>query len=97
MPSAMLQTDFRSWDVNITLLAQLVERYRFGLGYRIAGSVNVLLGMEIVEGLQIGYTYELPANGLIRESYGSHEVYLAYGFDILKPKRTNRYKSVRYL
>ena len=97
MPSAMLQTDFRSWDVNITLLAQLVERYRFGLGYRIAGSVNVLLGMEIVDGLQIGYTYELPANGLIRESYGSHEVYLAYGFDILKPKRTNRYKSVRYL
>ena len=32
-----------------------------------------------------------------RESYGSHELYLAYSFDILKPKRTNRYKSVRYL
>jgi hypothetical protein len=41
--------------------------------------------------------YELPANGLIRESYGSHEVYLAYGFNVLRPKRTNRYKSVRYL
>lgn len=97
MPSAMLQTDFAGWDVNLTMLAQLNNRYRFGLGYRIAGSVNVLLGMDIINGLQVGYTYELPANGLIRESYGSHELYLAYGFNVLKPKRTNRYKSVRYL
>lgn len=97
MPSAMLQTDFAGWDVNLTMLAQLNNRYRFGLGYRIAGSVNILLGMDIINGLQVGYTYELPANGLIRESYGSHELYLAYGFNILKPKRTNRYKSVRYL
>jgi hypothetical protein len=97
MPSAMLQTDFRGWDVNLTMLAQLQERYRFGLGYRIAGSVNVIFGMEIVSGLELGYTYELPANGLIRESYGSHEVYLAYGFNVMRPKNTNRYKSVRYL
>ena len=97
MPSAMLQTDFAGWDVNLTMVAQLNNRYRFGLGYRIAGSVNVLLGMDIINGLQVGYTYELPANGLIRESYGSHELYLAYGFNVLKPKRTNRYKSVRYL
>ena len=97
MPSAMVQTDFAGWDVNLTVLAQLNERYRFGLGYRIAGSVNILLGMDIIDGLQLGYTYELPANGLMRESYGSHEVYLAYGFNVLKPKRTNRYKSVRYL
>lgn len=97
MPSAMLQTDFRGWDVNITMLAQLQERYRFGLGYRIAGSVNVIFGMEIVSGLELGYTYELPANGLIRESYGSHEVFLAYGFNVMRPKNTNRYKSVRYL
>lgn len=97
MPSAMLQTDFRGWDLNLTMLAQLQKRYRLGLGYRIAGSVNVILGMEIVSGLELGYTYELPANGLTRESYGSHEVYLAYGFNILRPKNTNRYKSVRYL
>jgi hypothetical protein len=97
MPSAMLQTDFVGWDVNLTMMAQVSERYRFGLGYRLAGSVNILLGMDIIDGLQVGYTYELPANGLIRESYGSHELYLAYGFNILKPKRTNRYKSVRYL
>ena len=97
LPSMMVMTDFISWDVNLTMLAQLKKRYRFGLGYRIAGSVNILLGLEIVNGLQLGYTYELPANALIKESFGSHELYLAYGFDILKPKNTNKYKSVRYL
>ena len=97
LPSAMLMTDFRGWDLNLTMLAQLQKRYRFGLGYRLTGSVNVVLGMDIVNGLQLGYTYELPANGLIRESYGSHEIYLSYGFNVLKPKHTNKYKSVRYL
>ena len=96
-PSVMVMTDFSNWDVNLTMLAEVKERYRFGMGYRIAGSVNVLLGMDIINGLQLGYTYELPANKLIRGTYGSHELYLAYGFNILKPKRTNKYKSVRYL
>ena len=97
MPSMMVQTDFRGWDVNVSMLAQVQNRFRFGLGYRIAGSVNVILGMDIINGLQLGYTYELPANSLIKESYGSHELYLAYGFNILKPKHTNKYKSIRYL
>lgn len=96
-PSAMLMTDFRSWDLNMNLMCEYKERYRWGLGYRVGGSVAVLLGMDIISGLQLGYTYELPTNKLLLESYGSHEIYLAYGFDILKPKRNNRYKSVRYL
>lgn len=96
-PSAMVMTDFASWDINLTLMCDYRDRYRWGLGYRIAGSVNILLGIDVISGLQIGYCCELPTNKLLLESYGSHEIYLAYGFDILKPKRTNKYKSVRYL
>ena len=96
-PSAMVMSDFVSWDVNLTLMCDYKDRYRWGLGYRIAGSVNILLGIDIIPGLQLGYSFELPTNKLLLESYGSPELYLAYGFDILKPKRTNKYKSVRYL
>ena len=96
-PSAMVMSDFVSWDVNMTLMCDYKDRYRWGLGYRIAGSVNILLGIDIISGLQLGYSCELPTNKLLLESYGSHEIYLAYGFDILKPKRTNKYKSIRYL
>ena len=96
-PSAMVMSDFSSWDVNVTLMCDYKDRYRWGLGYRIAGSVNILLGVDIISGLQLGYSCELPTNKLLLESYGSHEIYLAYGFNILKPKRTNKYKSIRYL
>ena len=96
-PSMMVMSDFSSWDINLTLMCDYKDRYRWGLGYRIAGSVNILLGIDIIPGLQLGYTCELPANSQMLESYGSHELYLAYGFNILKPKRTNKYKSIRYL
>ena len=96
-PSAMVMSDFVSWDVNLTLMCDYKDRYCWGLGYRIDGSVNILLGIDIISGLHLGYSCELPTNKLMLESYGSHEIYLAYAFDILKPKRTNKYKSVRYL
>ena len=96
-PSMMLMTDFTSWDIDLNLMCEYKNRYRWGIGYRIAGSINLLLGIDIVSGLQLGYSCELPHNGLLLESYGTHEIYLAYCFDILKPKRTNKYKSVRYL
>jgi len=96
-PSVMVMTDFVNWDVNLTMLAEVKERFRFGAGYRIAGSVNLLFGVDIVSGLQLGYTYELPANRLLKATYGSHELFLAYGFNVLKPNRTNKYKSIRYL
>ena len=97
IPSAILQTDFSSWDLNLNLMMEYKERYRWGVSYRVLGNVAVLLGVEIISGLDLGYTYELPTSKLLLESYGSHEIYLSYGFDILRPKRTNRYKSVRYL
>lgn len=96
-PTAMVMTDFRSWDVNMTLMCDYKERYRWGLGYRIAGSVNILANVDVISGLTIGYSCELPTNKLMLESYGTHEIYLAYSFDILRPRRTNKYKSVRYL
>lgn len=96
-PSMMVMTDFKGWDINLTLMCDFKDRYRWGLGYRIDGSVNILLGVEIISGLNLGYSCELPTNKLMLESYGSHELMLSYGFDILKPKRTNKYKSVRYL
>lgn len=96
-PSAMLMTDFRSWDLNLSFMCEMKERYRWGVSYRIGSNVAVLLGIDIISGLSLGYTYELPTNKLLLESYGSHEIYLAYGFNILKPKRVNKYKSIRYL
>ncbi|MBR1929072.1 MAG: PorP/SprF family type IX secretion system membrane protein [Paludibacteraceae bacterium] len=96
-PSAFVMTDFTSWSIALTALVQYKDKYRWGLTYHIADDVALLFSVDIISGLTLGYTYELPTSSLLKESYGSHEVYLAYGFDILKPKRNNKYKSIRYL
>lgn len=97
IPSALLQTDFRSWDADVSLMTEYLEKYRWGLSYRVLGGVGILLGVEIFNGFDLGYTYELPTSKLMVESFGSHEIYLSYSLDILRPKRTNQYKSVRFL
>jgi type IX secretion system PorP/SprF family membrane protein len=96
-PSMMVQTDFREWDITLAWMTEYKERYRWGLSYRILANVGVYLGMDIISGLALNYCYELPTSKLLLESWGSHELYLAYQFNILRPKRNNRYKSVRYL
>ena len=96
-PSAMLMTDFASWNLDLTLMTEFKQRYRWGLSYRVLDRVGLLLGMEIISGLELGYNYELPTSKLLLESYGNHEIYLSYGFNIIRPKRTNKYKSVRFL
>ncbi len=96
-PSAMVMTDFVGWDVNLNAMLEIKEKYRCGVAYRIGANVGILLGLDIIPGLALGYTYELPTTKLLLESYGSHEIYLAYGFDILKHKQNNKYKSIRYL
>lgn len=96
-PSALLMTDFTSWDLTLSWMTEYKEKYRWGISYRVGANVAVLIGMDIINGLALGYTYELPTSKLLIESFGSHEIYLAYGFNIIRPKRNNRYKSVRYL
>ena len=97
LPSAMVMTDFAAWDVDLVFQAELKERFRFGMSYRVASSVGVLLSVDIITGLTLGYTYELSTSKLLLESYGSHEIYLSYGFNVIKPKRNSKYKSIRFM
>ena len=96
-PSAMVYTDFASWQYNLSLLLEYKQRFRGGLGMRLQDAVIVMLGMDIISGLSIGYAYELPTSKIIMGSSGSHELYLSYGFNILRQKKNSKYKSIRIL
>ncbi len=94
-PSAMLKTDFRSWQAEVSGLLEYNKRVRGGISYRFGDAFVFILGMDVISGLRLGYSYDLPTSKLIR-SGGSHEVYLRYSF---KPQFTkkNKYKSDRIL
>lgn len=94
-PSAMVKTDFCSWQAEVSGLLEYNKRMRGGISYRFGDAFVFILGMDVISGLRLGYSYDLPTSKLIR-SGGSHEVYLRYSF---KPQFTkkNKYKSDRIL
>lgn len=97
-PTALLQTDFATWSMSVTAMMEYGQKYRGGLMWRLQDAVGLLLGMDVVAGLSVGYAYELPTTRLLNHGvWGSHEIYLAYSFDILRQKNTSRYKSIRIL
>lgn len=55
------------------------------------------VGIELKNGLKIGYSYDVPASSFSRNYGGSHELSLAYQFDLRIDKKGKGYKSVRFL
>lgn len=96
-PSALIYTDFRSWQMQISMLLDYKNKYWGGLAYSIQDAVSFTFGAEIISGLNIGYCYGLPASSMIKATHGSHELFLSYEFDVFRPKQNNRHKSIRLL
>ena len=96
-PSVLLYTDFVSWQAQISLLLDYKNKFWGGLAYSIQDAISFSFGAEIIDGLQLGYCYDLPASSMIRATHGSHELYISYDFNIFKPKYNQKHKSIRLL
>ena len=96
-PSALLYTDFVSWQAQISLLIDYKNKFWGGIAYSIQDAISLSFGTEIIDGLQLGYCYDLPASSMITATHGSHELYLSYDFNIFKPKYNQKHKSIRLL
>lgn len=96
-PSIMMETDGASFQTDINLLTYYKKRYWGGIGYRLQDAVMLSVGIELKNGLKIGYTYDVPASAFSRNYGGSHELALGYQFDLRIDKKGKGYKSVRFL
>lgn len=94
-PSALFRTDFSTSQLDLSCLADYKGKYSGGLGYRLGDSFEFLVGANLINGLFLGYAYDLPVSGMIK-SGGSHEVCLKYSFKLELAKK-NKYKSERIL
>ncbi len=94
-PSAQFRTDFALWQAELSGIFEYSKRVRGGISYRFGDAFVFLFGIDVIQGLRIGYSYDLPTSKMIK-SGGSHEVSLRYSF---KPQfaRKNKYKSERIL
>ena len=95
-PSFLFKSDLASWQVDINANIVYDERLWGGISYRYQDAVALLLGMEMVNGLKFGYSFDLVTSTMRWEGWGSHEIFISYSLD-LERNRNQKYKSVRFL
>jgi type IX secretion system PorP/SprF family membrane protein len=96
-PGALFKTDFATFQLDVSALVEYNEKFVGGLNYRVQDAVVFLLGMNVLDGLYIGYAYDLPTTKIISVSSGGHEIFVSYNFEYVFGKRKNKYKSIRIL
>jgi len=70
-----------------------------GVGYRLNDSFIAMIGVDLFNGVKIGYSFDYTYTSLRRymTAGGSHEVVVSYCFNLVKEKVVKKYKSVRFL
>lgn len=96
-PSAYLITDFVSTQYTLNANAVYKKMYWGGVSYRYEEAVIFMGGLELKNGIMVGYSYDWNVSNVGRYVGGSHEVTLSYSFGLQLGKRQKIYKSVRFL
>lgn len=93
----LAKSDFSSLQVEALGVVGL-GRFAWGaLGYRLQDAMLLQAGVNLNNGISVGYGYDLGLSRLRTYHSGSHEVVVGYTFNVDIEKRTKRYKSVRIL
>ena len=95
-PSFLFKSDLAGWQLDLNTNVVYNERFWGGITYRVNDAVALLMGMELVNGLKVGYSFDLVTSAIGRYGYGSHEIFISYSVDLEK-NRNQKYKSVRFL
>ena len=97
MPSLMVQTDARSHHLYLNTNVRYNKRFWGGVSYSVGGALSALFGIELMNGIKIGYSYDFELSPLLKYNSGSHEITVRYCFDLSVDKSPQKYKSIRFL
>lgn len=96
-PSAYVMTDFVSAQYSVNASAVYKKMFWGGISYRYEEAVIFMGGLELKNGIMVGYSYDWNVSDVGRYIGGSHEVTVSYSFGMMGEKRQKIYKSVRFL
>jgi type IX secretion system PorP/SprF family membrane protein len=98
-PSFLLQTDFNLMQIDLSAIMQYDNQYWGGLSYRFGDAVVIIAGINIMNGLSVGYAFDMPVSRMLGAIWGSHEVMLSYQIEVNTGSggRRKNYKSIRIL
>ena len=95
-PSILYYTDGTISQFCINGMLLYNKKVWAGVSYRLNDFVG-MVGIELRNGIKIGYAYDFTTSVIRQSSSGTHEIMLNYGFELSMDKTPQKFRSVRFL
>jgi type IX secretion system PorP/SprF family membrane protein len=96
-PSIHAFTDGRIVQLTINSVITYNKKVWGGVSYRAGDAIIAMAGIELYNGLRLGYAYDFSMTDIRKNTSGSHEFMVNYCFEISAGRSPRKYKSVRFL
>jgi type IX secretion system PorP/SprF family membrane protein len=96
-PSILIATDLASTNFDISSIIMYNKKLWGGVSYRPGSAIIGMVGIELFNGVKIGYSYDYTFTDMRKYQNGSHELMVSYSFTLIKERIPHKYKSVRFL
>ena len=97
LPSVFAFSDGKAIQFSITSLVRYNKKVWGGVSYRSGDAFIGMVGLELFNGIRLGYAYDFTISDMRKTSNGSHEFMVNYCLDLGLGKSPMKYKSVRFL
>jgi type IX secretion system PorP/SprF family membrane protein len=97
LPSVFVFSDGKITQATLNTVVRYNKKVWGGVSYRAGDAITGMAGIELYNGIRIGYAYDFPMSDIRKSSSGSHEFMVNYCFDLRLGKSPMRYKSIRFL
>lgn len=97
MPMFVLKSDGKANQLYLNTNVRYNKRFWGGVSYRAGDAIVGIVGVELFNGVRVGYSYDFVTSKIGKYSSGSHEFTLGYCFDLSLDKTPQKYKSIRFL
>ncbi len=96
-PSVLAVSDGRAAQVAINSIVTYNKKAWGGVSYRARDAISFMAGVELYNGIRLGYAYDFSMSDIRKNTSGSHEFMVNYCFEISTGRSPMKYKSVRLL
>lgn len=99
-PSVYVVSDLFLSQISLSANIKYNKKFWGGVSYRmgrLGEAITPMIGIELFNGLKIGYAYEFSMREISNYNDGSHEFMLGYSFTLKKERPPQQYKSIRFL
>jgi type IX secretion system PorP/SprF family membrane protein len=97
IPSLFAFSDGKVVQFTATSLVRYNKKVWGGVSYRAGDALIGIIGLELFNGIRLGYSYDFTISDIGKSSGGSHEFMINYCFDLNLGKSPMKYKSIRFL